>query len=67
MRRGEVKLEELKLEEVKLGEERGSACLLDWGWVAGLDDIEVGDCRSGPGLNWGADFNIGGAEIFGIE
>ena len=56
-------------EEVKLGEERGrwSACLLDWGWVAGLDDIEVGDCRSGSGLNWGADFNIGEAEIFGIE
>ena len=49
VRRGE----EVKLEEVKLGEERGrwSACLLDWGWVDGLDDIEVGDCRSGSGLN----------------
>ena len=59
MRRGET---------VKLEEERGSACLLDWGWIAaGLDDIEVGDCRSGSGLNRGTDFNIGEAEIFGIE
>ena len=59
MRRGEAKLEE----------ERGrwSACPLDWGWIAGLDDIEVGDCRSDSGLNRGTDFNIGEAEIFGIE
>ena len=59
MRRGET---------VKPEGERASVCMLEWDWTgAGLDDIEVGDCRSDSGLNRGTDFNIGEAEIFGIE
>lgn len=37
-------------EELEEEERRWSACLLEWG-IDGLDDIEVGDCRSGSGLN----------------
>ena len=50
-----------EVEEVEKVEEE-ERCVVGLG-IDGLDEMEVGEWRSGSGL----DFNVGETEIFGIE